>query len=73
MVSRLLLGMYSYTSSFSSCKQTPSNRTKFLCLSLAASTSSFFNSWNPCEEVFESLFTAISSPSSSIPWKNELL
>ncbi|WVZ96462.1 hypothetical protein U9M48_042100 [Paspalum notatum var. saurae] len=63
MVSRLLFGMYSYTSSFSSCsKQTPMSLT-----SLATKTSSVLSSVNPCVEPSESLFTAISWPSERIP------
>ena len=64
----LLLGMYSYTSSFScSCKQTPTSLTRFLCCSLATRTSSFFSSCIPWPELCESLFTAISWPSGRTP------
>jgi len=70
-VSKLLLGTYSYTSSFSSSsKHTPWSLTRFLCWSLATSTSSFLSSSIPCLEFVESLFTAISCPSGSIPFKN---
>lgn len=68
MVSRLVFGMYSYTSSFSSSsRQKPTSLTRLLCWSFATNTSSVFSSWMPCLEPSESLFTAISWPSESTP------
>ena len=66
--SRLLLGTYSYTGSFSSpAKQNPSNLTKFLCSSFATNKTSFLNSFSPWPEVLDSLFTAITCPFDSVP------
>lgn len=45
------------------------NVTKFLCWSLAINKTSFLNSFPPCVELFESLFTAICRPFKSVPWK----
>ena len=69
--SRPLLGMYSQTSSFSSCwMQQPRSFIRFRCWSLEISLTSFLNSFNPCPELLESLLTVISCSSSSIPWNS---
>ena len=44
-----------------------------MCWSLAMSISSFLNSTNPCDELIESLFTAISCPSGNFPWITVLI
>lgn len=68
--SRLLFGKYSYTKIFSSpWMQHPKSRTKFVCCSLAISSTSFLNSVKPCPECEASLLTAISWPSDNCPWK----
>jgi len=67
--SKLLFSMYSYINILSSpWMQQPSNRTRFLCWSLAISITSFLNSSRPCTDVFESLLTAISWSSPSFPY-----
>lgn len=67
--SKLLFGMYSYSSIFSSpSMQQPRSLTRFLCCNLAISVISFLNSSRPCPDLLESLFTAISSPPGSTPW-----
>ena len=48
--------------------QYPRSFTRFRCWSLAMYLTSFLNSWSPCLESFDSLFTAISCPDSKIPW-----
>ena len=66
--SRLLLGMYSYTSIFSSrSMQQPKSLTRFLCWSLAMSVASFFSSSQPWPDLLESLFTATKFPFSNTP------
>lgn len=50
--------------------QQPRSLTRFLCWSLAIKITSFLNSVNPCRELFESLFTAISCPSINVPWES---
>jgi hypothetical protein len=67
--SRLLLGMNSYTSIFSSpWTQQPKSLTKFRCCSFDRTVTSFLNSSNPWLELFDSLLIAISFPSGSFPW-----
>jgi hypothetical protein len=62
--SKLLLGMYSKISNFSSpSMQQLINRTKFLCCSLAIRITSFLNSAIPCSESLLSLLMATSRPS----------
>lgn len=68
--SRLPLGMYSYINNISSpWIQHPKSFTRFLCWSLAIQITSFLNSSNPCMEVLDSRFTAISRPSRT-PWRS---
>ena len=71
--SRLLLAIYSYINILSPFSvQQPRSVTRFLCWSFAIHETSFLNSSSPWLEFFESLFTAISSPSVSLPWKSWL-
>lgn len=49
--------------------QQPRSLTRFRCWSLAISFTSFLNSSIPCFESLESLFTAISCPFESLPYK----
>jgi hypothetical protein len=71
--SKLLLGMYSKISSFSSpSTQQPRNLTKFLCCSLAIRITSFLNSTVLCLESLLSLLMATSCPSNFallLKWK----
>lgn len=53
----------------SASKQNPKSLTRFLCWSLATSTTSLLNSAAHCPELLDSLFTAISHPFISIPCK----
>ena len=50
-------------------KQKPRSLTKFRCWSLATIKISFLNSKSPCPEFLDSLFTAISCPSESLPYR----
>lgn len=66
--SKLLFSMYSYISIFSGPEMLhPISRTRFRCWSLAINKTSFLNSSRPCVDVLESVLTAISCPSSSLP------
>lgn len=68
--SRLERAKNSYTRSLSSrCMENPRSLTKFLCWSFAINFTSFSNSFFPWLEFFESLFTATSCPSESLPCK----
>ena len=68
--SRLALGTNSYIKSFSfPSKQKPRSLTKFRCWSLATNKTSFLNSRSPCLESLDNLFTAISCPFESLPWR----
>lgn len=70
--SRLWFGTYSKMSICSSpSKQQPKSLTRFLCWSFATNTTSFLNSSRPCLEHLKSLFTAISWPSESLPWRRK--
>ena len=69
-MSRLLLGMNSYMSSFSSPPMPqPKSLTSFLSWSFAISMISFLNSSAPCHDFLDSLLTAIYIPFGSTPWK----
>lgn len=66
--SKLLFGMYSYTSIFSSLsEQNPRSLTRFMCCSLAVSETSFLNSSSPWVDDSDSLLTAISRPLGKFP------
>ena len=49
--------------------QYPKSLTRLRCCNFAIKVTSVLNSFNPCTEPCESLFTAISWPSVSVPWK----
>lgn len=70
--SKLLFSMYSYISIFSGPEMLhPISRTRFRCWSLAINKTSFLNSSRPCLDVLESVLTATSCPSSSLPCNYE--